>query len=157
MKKIILKYINRNLKVDDEGYVHVNGILGIDLTDYDFTRQISRHINHLFDGEYDEIVNDWAEKYDHQYYYRDSDYHEWTKKNAYHREKGPARAWEDGSKEWYVNGKLHRDNDLPACIYPNKKKEWYRNDKLHRDYDLPAVICKDGRKEWYNNGVKINK
>jgi hypothetical protein len=49
------------------------------------------------------------------------------------------------------NGKLHRDNDLPAkiCYYgdysnPQKLKilveKWYVNGKLHRDGDLPAEI-----------------
>jgi hypothetical protein len=26
---------------------------------------------------------------------------------------------------WYANGLLHRDNDLPAIIYPSGKKESY--------------------------------
>lgn len=45
------------------------------------------------------------------------------------------------SEEWYKNGKLHRDNDLPAVI-DGVNKKWYKYGKLHRDNDLPAVIKK---------------
>jgi hypothetical protein len=29
--------------------------------------------------------------------------------------------------------KCHRDGDKPAIIYPNGRREWYINGKLHRD------------------------
>lgn len=32
----------------------------------------------------------------------------------------------DGTKYWYRNGKLHRE-DGPAVEYANGNKEWYRN------------------------------
>lgn len=38
----------------------------------------------------------------------------------------PAVEYADGSKEWYQNGKLHRE-DGPAVEYANGGKEWYRN------------------------------
>ena len=28
-------------------------------------------------------------------------------------------------KEWRINGKLHRENDLPAVEYSNGRKEWW--------------------------------
>jgi len=33
----------------------------------------------------------------------------------------------NGTKIWYQNGELHRDNDLPAVTYPNGTKQWYQN------------------------------
>jgi antitoxin component YwqK of YwqJK toxin-antitoxin module len=57
-----------------------------------------------------------------------------------------------GNEYWYKNGKLHRDNDLPALIYKDGDKLWYKNDKLHRDNDLPSIILINGDKFWYKNG-----
>ena len=34
---------------------------------------------------------------------------------------------------WFQNGKLHRDNDLPAVVYANGDQIWYQNGKRHRD------------------------
>jgi antitoxin component YwqK of YwqJK toxin-antitoxin module len=59
---------------------------------------------------------------------------------------------ENGKQEWYQNGKLHRDNDLPAVICSNGHQEWYRNGKLHRYNDLPARISSYGSQSWYRNG-----
>lgn len=60
------------------------------------------------------------------------------------------------SLEWHVNGELHRDGDLPAVIMNNCAK-YVRNGKLHREGDLPAFIYRDGnlRQEeivWYYDG-----
>ena len=60
---------------------------------------------------------------------------------------------QDGSKEWFLNGKRHRE-DGPAIEYSNGPKFWYLNDKLHRE-DGPATEWADGTKEWYLNGKKI--
>jgi len=61
----------------------------------------------------------------------------------------------DGSKSWYLNGKLHRE-DGPA-IEPSKgSKAWYLNGKLHRE-DGPAVEYSDGDKEWYLNGKPLTE
>ena len=62
----------------------------------------------------------------------------------------------DGSKVWRLNGKLHRDNDLPAVEYADGTKQWWLNGELHRDNDLPAVEYADGTKAWYLNG-KLHK
>jgi hypothetical protein len=59
----------------------------------------------------------------------------------------------DGSKHWYLNGKLHRQ-DGPAIEYPNGTKYWYLNNKLHRE-DGPAVEYASGHKEWYLNDTEI--
>jgi hypothetical protein len=58
-----------------------------------------------------------------------------------------------GTKVWYFNGKLHRE-DGPAVEYPNGTKVWYFNGVLHRE-DGPAIEFPDGNKYWYINGEKF--
>jgi hypothetical protein len=53
-----------------------------------------------------------------------------------------------GRKAWYINGKLHRDNDLPAVEWFNGPKEWYVNGLYHRENDLPAYV--DDRRKYYS-------
>lgn len=57
---------------------------------------------------------------------------------------------EDGTKVWFRDGKLHRD-DGPAVECANGDKFWYRNGQLHRD-DGPAVESSNGDNEWYHDG-----
>ena len=61
-------------------------------------------------------------------------------------------AW--GAEYWYKNDKSHRDEDLPAIIFPSNSQKWYQNGELHRDGDLPAVISNNGAREWYKNGKR---
>jgi len=76
----------------------------------------------------------------------------WLKNGKLHRDNDlPAIIKADGEKLWYKNGKRHRDNDLPAAIWKDGTQVYYKNDRLHRDNDLPAVIYPDGTKEWYKN------
>ena len=76
-----------------------------------------------------------------------------------HRLDGPAVVWNDGSEEWWVNGKRHR-LDGPAVILlsgvrnnldrycintyntleKGTSKEWWVDGKLHRE-DGPAIEC----------------
>ena len=58
------------------------------------------------------------------------------------------------SKTWLTNGKLHRDNDLPALIMQNNTKIWYQHGKIHRNNDLPAQIWSDGLKTWNQYGLQ---
>jgi len=37
-----------------------------------------------------------------------------------------------GTQEWYLNDKLHRENDLPAIIWSNGNQEWWLNNKRCR-------------------------
>jgi hypothetical protein len=64
----------------------------------------------------------------------------------------PAVEWFNGDKWWFVNGERQCDNDLPAIENANGDKYWYVNRKLHRDHDLPAIEKSDGDKYWYVNG-----
>lgn len=65
------------------------------------------------------------------------------------------KVYNDGTKEWYLNSKLHNE-DGPAIEWSNGNKWWYLNDKLHRE-DGPAIECADGTKEWYLNGKKLTE
>jgi len=59
----------------------------------------------------------------------------------------------DGSKRWYLNGKLHRE-DGPAIEWTDGTKHWLLNGKYHRE-DGPAVEWANGDKEWFLNGKEI--
>ena len=61
----------------------------------------------------------------------------------------------DGTKEWYLNDKLHRE-DGPAREWADGDKEWFLNGKLHRE-DGPAVEYADGHKSWYLNGKEVTE
>jgi hypothetical protein len=67
----------------------------------------------------------------------------------------PAMEWPNGTKFWFILGKIHRDNDLPACEWASGKSWWVLG-KRHRDNDLPAVENVDGYKEWYKNGQRYH-
>lgn len=57
-----------------------------------------------------------------------------------------------GIKHWYQNGVQHRDGDKPASITETGHREWIRNGKYHRDGDLPAIEDINGDREWYKYG-----
>ena len=63
---------------------------------------------------------------------------------------------DEGNILYYLDGKLHRENDKPAVEYSDGTKEWYRKGQLHRENDKPAVEWSDGMKEWWLNG-ELNK
>lgn len=61
----------------------------------------------------------------------------------------------NGNRKWYINGRLHRENDLPAISnYDDDTKKWYLNGKRHRLNGLPAVEFSDGDKEWWLFGER---
>ena len=41
-------------------------------------------------------------------------------------------------------------------VYPNGSKSWYLNDKLHRE-DGPAREYADGSKSWWLNGEEVTE
>jgi len=79
----------------------------------------------------------------------------WFMNDKLHREDGPACEYSHGGKVWYKNGRLHRE-DGPACEYVDGTKFWYLNGKLHRE-DGPACEDVDGSKEWYFNGEELTE
>ena len=80
---------------------------------------------------------------------------EWYLNGRRHREDGPAFQDSNGTKEWWVNGKLHRE-DGPAVEYSNGTKSWWVNGELHRE-DGPAYEGSNGTKEWWVNGKRLSK
>jgi hypothetical protein len=58
-----------------------------------------------------------------------------------------------GTEKWYKNGFKHRGNNLPAVETFGGKNEWWVNGRLHRD-DGPAVIGTDAI-QWWTNGKFI--
>lgn len=80
---------------------------------------------------------------------------EWYRDGKLHREDGPAIERANGDKEWYRNGRLHRE-DGPAIERADGSKLWYRDNKLHRADDEPAFEGADGSKEWWRDGVRLN-
>jgi hypothetical protein len=79
----------------------------------------------------------------------------WFLNGKLHREDGPAYECPDGAKEWYQNGKLHR-LDGPAIEYANGTKQWYQNGSRHR-LDGPAIERADGSKYWYIEGKRYSE
>ena len=77
----------------------------------------------------------------------------WYLNGKLHREDGPAVECANRDKAWYLNGKCHRE-DGPAFECANGTKFWYLNDKRHRE-DGPAIEFADGTKYWYVDGKKI--
>ncbi len=61
---------------------------------------------------------------------------------------------QSGTKRWYLNGKLHRE-DGPAVEYANGSKSWYLNGDLHRK-DGPAIEYANGTKYWCLHHKQIN-
>ena len=77
----------------------------------------------------------------------------WYLNGKLHREDGPAIEHSNNYKEWWLNGKRHRE-DGPAIEYPNGSKFWYSNGKRHRK-DGPAIEYANGSKDWYLNDEEI--
>jgi len=48
----------------------------------------------------------------------------------------------------------HSFDDEPAIIWKNGTKYWYKDNKIHRDNNLPAVIWSNGNYEYYKNGER---
>ena len=78
---------------------------------------------------------------------------EWYLNGKRHREDGPAIEYNDGTKQWSLNGKRHRE-DGPAIEWKDGTKEWYLNGNIHRE-DGPAIEWNDGSKQWFLNGKRI--
>jgi len=94
----------------------------------------------IFDGIYDKLTCGRIEFYDIENPYSiDIPPYKWNKKLT-------LIEYANGNKEWYLNGKLHRE-DGPASII-NGNKKWYLNGKLHRE-DGPAIEYANGDKSWY--------
>jgi hypothetical protein len=74
----------------------------------------------------------------------------WYSNGKLHRESGAAIEEVNGNKVWYKHGKQHHE-DGPAMEYADGTKIWHLNGLLHR-IDGPDVEYKDGDKYWWING-----
>ena len=72
----------------------------------------------------------------HKFYYSDREM------QILHREDGPAIEWFNGSKSWWVNGRLHRE-DGPAAIWHNGRKSWYLNDERVSEAEHKQLTAKE--------------
>lgn len=70
-----------------------------------------------------------------------------------HREDGPAIECINGDKIWCQRGQYHRI-DGPAIELSNGINIWYYEDKRHR-LDGAAAEFPNGTKQWFINGIKI--
>ena len=64
------------------------------------------------------------------------------------------KIYPDGSKSWWLNGKLHREYG-PAIEYRDGSIAWYLNGQLHRE-DGPAVEWPNNQ-FWYVNGKELSE
>jgi hypothetical protein len=94
----------------------------------------------------------------------------YIKDKNFHRTDGPAiiknKSESIGTQMWFVNGLLHRDDDLPAIqytsdsyVWKNNKEnnisgQWWTNGKRHRLNDLPAIVFGDEHQEWWIDGQR---
>ncbi|RTK96151.1 MAG: hypothetical protein EKK64_04940 [Neisseriaceae bacterium] len=79
----------------------------------------------------------------------------WKLNQEYHR-KNDSHAYRDmWGKVWYVNGKRHRRNDLPAVVKNDGSQEWYYTGKRHRENGPAVIIPKNGIIEYWYDGTQI--
>jgi hypothetical protein len=72
----------------------------------------------------------------YKFYYKDREM------NISHREDGPAIEYTNGSKFWFINGRLHRE-DGPAIEYSDGSKYWYLNGKHLTEEEHAKQIAKE--------------
>jgi hypothetical protein len=77
----------------------------------------------------------------------------WYRNDKLHREEGPAVEYPNGNKYWYYNGYLHRENGPAVEGSCGEYKEWRHHGYMHR-LDGPAFEYLDIKK-WYYHGEAI--
>ena len=61
----------------------------------------------------------------------------------------------NGTKSWFLNDKLHRE-DGPAVEHSDGNKEWWLDGKRHRE-DGPAIEHANGYKAWWLDGKQLTE
>lgn len=79
----------------------------------------------------------------------------WYVDGKLHRLDGPARVWSDGAQWWYMNDRVHRVGG-PAIEHRDGTRYWLNLGELHR-LDGPAVEYAAGSKEWWVDGVNVTE
>ena len=109
----------------------------------------------LDDGYFDFVENEvMGRRFKcHMYYTKNGgNLEEKTKSKVTSDNEPKCTTYADGTKRWYLDGKLHRV-DGPAIEWADGTKKWYLDGKLHR-VGGPAIEWADGDKEWWLNGVR---
>jgi hypothetical protein len=71
----------------------------------------------------------------------------------FHRDNDlPAVVYPDGTCEWWFDGKRHRENDNPSTIYADGSQFWHQYGRLHRA-NKPAITRPDGYEKWALRGT----
>ncbi len=77
----------------------------------------------------------------------------YTLNGKFHRDFDlPSWICEDGMTCYHQHGILHRDGDLPALV-TSFYQYWHCNGQLHREGNQPAAVYSDGQKNWYYQGT----
>ncbi len=94
-------------------------------------------------------------EYEHLMYVIEKGSKVWYKDGVIHRDDDlPAKIDRFGIKYWYQNGKLDRPSGGPSIDYHSGLLAWYKNGLRHRDNGLPAIVYPDGTCYYYENGEK---
>jgi hypothetical protein len=76
---------------------------------------------------------------ENKYYYKDGTSSSGLCSMPLHRTDGPAIEYYNGTKIWYVDGKLHR-TDGPALEHSNGNKQWYVDDEDYTEKEFNRLI-----------------
>jgi len=86
-----------------------------------------------------------------KFYYKDK------KMTILHREDGPAAEYSYGVQEYWLNGKLHRENGPARKLLNSEYKEYWLNGERHNK-NGPAIEFGGGFiKVWYLNGEEYSE
>lgn len=160
-KIIDLEDIKPRKTFDHEGYLHSYNDTPAEVTSYGTKNWYKHGKLHRTNGPAEVYLNGFSTWYKEGLIHREDGPAQiypggpeiWFQNNLVHRDDGPA-VIEEGHREWYQRGQLHRDDDLPAIIYSNGQKEWWQNNEKHRR-GKPAVTRPDGPPEYYEKGTRI--
>ncbi|RTK95480.1 MAG: hypothetical protein EKK64_06565 [Neisseriaceae bacterium] len=70
--------------------------------------------------------------------------------NRNHRKKGPAVVYSNGDKEYWIQGRRHRDSDLPA-VNSHRGFEYWNNGVKYKIIEQP-----NGTKEYWSYLISTN-
>ena len=71
-------------------------------------------------------------------------------RNKQHRLDGPAVIMANGDREWWVDGRLHREGAPTRLLKDGLFEGWRVHGDLHRE-GTPAVIYPNGGREWWEH------
>ena len=66
------------------------------------------------------------------------------------------KKYSSGSKYWCYNGKIHREDDLPAVECSDGFTGWSIHGEIHR-IGAPSIIRPDGSTAWYLDNIKYSE